>query len=137
MSEPQEYFGHLTKEDGTHVPLGKAQAESLWRMTEEATKNRATAMPDEQSAIKAMFEAHERLRELGWRDICYAPKDGTPFKVIENGSTGIFDCSYFGRWPDGHFMVYCSGDIYPQRTGLALFKPTEQTPNPAHVLRTD
>jgi hypothetical protein len=119
----QEYFGHLTREDGTHVPLSKSEAEELLRRCDEEKKARATAMPDENAAIQAMFSAYLRLKELGWRDAIYCPKDGSEFKVIENGSTGIFDCTYSGKWPDGHFMICDGRDIYPTNIGPALFKP--------------
>jgi hypothetical protein len=118
----QKYFGHLTREDGTHVPLSQSEAEELIRQCDEEKEARATAMPDEASAISAMFSAYQRLKELGWRDVIYCPKDGTPFKVIENGSTGIFDCTYSGTWPDGHFMICDGNDIYPSSIGPALFK---------------
>jgi hypothetical protein len=79
-------------------------------------------MPDEQAAISALFDAWQRLKELGWNDPQYCPKDGSSFKVIEMGSTGIFDCHYQGTWPDGLYMVSDDCDIYPTSTGVAMFK---------------
>lgn len=83
---------------------------------------RQTAMPREQDAIQAMFEAWQRLRELGWREGIYAPKDGTPFQIIEAGSTGIFQCSYSGKWPDGYFMTEDGRDVYPSRSAPMLYR---------------
>jgi hypothetical protein len=69
-----------------------------------------------------MFRAHQRLRELGWRDGIYMPKDGTEATVIQCGSTGMFSCRYSGEWPDGYFNLYDGGDVYPQSGPPPLFK---------------
>ena len=81
------------------------------------------ALATEQDAIDAMFAAHERLKALGWRDGIYMPKDGTPVIVIENGSTGQFECRYHGEWPNGFFNVFDGADVYPSRSVPPLFKP--------------
>lgn len=64
---------------------------------------RAAEMPTEQDAIDAMYRAYSRLKELGWRDGAYMPKDGTVVTVMQVGSTGTFDCRYSGEWADGFF----------------------------------
>lgn len=79
-------------------------------------------MPNEESAIKLMFDAYDRLRQFGWREAMYAPKDGTHFQIIENGSTGIFDCAYSGEWPNGQWMLYDQYDCYPSSISPALFR---------------
>lgn len=86
-------------------------------------RHRAAAMPTEQDAIDAMFAAYLRLKELGWRDGVYMPKDGTTATVIQNGSTGMFDCYYSGEWADGYFNIFDGGDVYPSRSVPPLFKP--------------
>lgn len=121
--------GHKTflNDDGSyrHEPIRKDEADRLWAKCEAEDKRRAEAMPDEQSALKAMFDAWYRLKELGWREVIYCPKDGTPFKVIEAGSTGIFDASYSGEWPDGYLNVHDGHDTYSGRPGgTILFKAT-------------
>lgn len=73
----------------------------------------ARAMPDEHACLKVMFAAWERLRELGWREIMYCPKDGTIFDSISAGSTGIHDCHYEGKWPNGRWWVFDGGDLWP------------------------
>lgn len=78
--------------------------------------DRASRLPDERAAIDAIFDAYQRLKELGWSDSVYCPKDGSLFDTISMGSTGIHACTYRGEWPDGYFMVQDGGDIYP--TGL-------------------
>lgn len=105
-----------------HEPLTRAEATALWVRAEQRDKERAQRMPDEQAAIEALFEAWQRLKELGWKEPQYCPKDGSNFKVIELGSTGIFDCNYHGKWPDGMYMVSDDSDVYPTSTGVAMFK---------------
>lgn len=84
---------------------------------------RAKELPDDQTAIRAMFRAYDRLRELGWREAQYCPKEnGTIFEVIEAGSTGIHKCYYEGEWPDGYYCVMDDRDVYPTRMGVLLFR---------------
>lgn len=84
----------------------------------EAKKaERAEKMPDEKAAIEQMFEAWLRLKELGWNEAVYCPKDGSMFSVVEAGSTGIHQCNYTGEWPDGKWWVY-DGDVWPSRPVL-------------------
>lgn len=79
---------------------------------------RAEQMPDEQSAIAAMFDAWLRLKELGWNDAQYCPKDGSAFDAIEPGSTGIHRCRYDGTWPKGTWWIEADGDLWPSRPVL-------------------
>jgi hypothetical protein len=130
---PDDIVGHKTFATGDicsetgfpvlrHEPLTRAEAGALWESVERRQKEREERMPDEKSAIDALFEAWLRLKELGWREPQYCPKDGSRFKVIELGSTGIFNCSYSGEWPNGHFMVEDEHDIYPTSTGVAMYR---------------
>lgn len=80
-------------------------------------------MPDEQAALNVLFGAWLRLKELGWQEAEYCPKDGSEFKVIEAGSTGFHDCVYLGEWPTGGWWVH-DGDTYPSRP--ILWKPNDQ-----------
>lgn len=105
--------GHKTMTDGTHRPVTQNEAESLWRQIEESQRKRAEAMPDEKSAISAMFEAYTRLKELGWKEAMYCPKDGSTFQSISAGSTGIGDTCYQGQWPEGRWWTYEAGDMWP------------------------
>ena len=52
----------------------------------------------------------------------YSPRDGSTFKVIENGSTGIFDCDCRGEWPDCTWTTYDEHDAYPSSQAPAMFK---------------
>lgn len=87
-----------------------------------ARSKRADDMPTEQDAIDAMYRAYNRLKDLGWREAIYMPKDGTVVRVIEIWSTGTFDCHYSGEWADGFFNVTDGRDVYPSRSAPAMFK---------------
>jgi hypothetical protein len=128
-----EIVGHMTFDTGEidettgfpllrHEPLTRAMADALWELAEAREVKRAADMPDEQSAIDAMFNAWLRLKELGWREGMYSPRDGSMFKVIELGSTGIFDCSCRGEWPDCMWTIYDGHDAYPSSSPPSLFK---------------
>jgi hypothetical protein len=129
---PDDIVGHKTFDTGEmgehgfpvlrHEPLTRAEGDALWQRAVEAERLRAERMPDEQAAIHALWDAHQRLKELGWKEPQYCPKDGTYFKVIELGSTGIFDCYYQGEWKDGLYMVSDGRDVYPTSDGVAMFK---------------
>jgi hypothetical protein len=133
MSNPGDIVGHKTFDTGEtdpatgfpvlrHEPLTRAEADALWEASERAKQARTERMPDERAAIKAMFEAYQRLQELGWREAIYCPKDGTHFQSIEPGSTGIHDCDYQGEWPKGTWWVY-DGDIWPSHPCLFKLYP--------------
>lgn len=106
------YHGHLTLEDGRHVPLTADMASALWDASRAEQEARATAMPTEQDAIRQLMQAQHRLRELGWNDPCYCPKDGSEFDVITRGSSGIFKCAYVGQWPNGSWWTSDGTDVY-------------------------
>lgn len=136
MDEPSDIVGHKTFDTGErceatglpklrHEPLTREEAEALCDGADQAKAARAERMPDEQSAIKALFDAWLRLKELGWNDPIYCPKDGTHFQVIEVGSTGIHDCSYSGKWPNGFYWVY-DGDVWPADPALFRLYPAKQ-----------
>ena len=129
MIDQDKIVGHKTFSDGhggfRHKPLYASEAASLIAACDAAEAARKAAMPDEKSAIKALFEAWQRLKELGWNDAIYCPKDGREFDAIEAGSTGIHRCHYEGAWPDGHWWVYEEGDMYPSRP--ILYRTDNQT----------
>lgn len=136
MEQPDDIVGHKTFDTGEicpetgfpalrHEPLTRAEADALWEAAEAAKRKRSEDMPNEQAAINAMWEAHQRLKELGWSDAIYCPKDGSHFKVIEPGSTGIHDGAYEGEWPKGSWWVY-DGDVWPSRPVLFRLYPEDQ-----------
>lgn len=80
---------------------------------ERSGKVSAALMPDEQSAVNMFFEAWLRLKELGWNNADYCPKDGSEFAIIEAGSTGIHrHCFYDGEWPDGKYWIVSGNDLW-------------------------
>lgn len=135
--QPTDIVGHKTFDTGErdeatglpklrHEPLTRAEGEALWEAAKAAEAKREVDMPDEKAAIRAMMDAWLRLKQLGWREAMYCPKDGSMFKVIEAGSTGIFDCAYRGEWASGHFDVYDGGDIWPSHPILFKLLPEDQ-----------
>ena len=137
MASDDDVVGHKTFSTGEinpktgfpelrHEPLTRSEADALMAAADAAQAKRAADMPDEQSAISAMFRAWLRLKELGWNNAIYCPKDGSTFKVIEAGSTGIFDCHYSGQWPDGDWMTMDEHDVYPSSQPPVLFKLTPE-----------
>ena len=107
-------------------PVTVTQAE--WEAMEIASLKekaaRSALVPTEQDAINLMHECYQRLRELGWNNAIYCPKDGSEFDAIEAGSTGIHCCHYSGEWPDGHWWVADHGDLWPSRP--ILYRVTEK-----------
>ena len=125
MSNTDEgpYFGHMTKADGSHVPLTQEQAKELFKSFDGAAAKRAADMPTDQDALRAMFNAWQRLRDLGWSEAMFCPKDGSSFDVIEAGSTGIHRAHYDGDYPKGAFWIEDAGDLWPSTPILFRLDP--------------
>ena len=129
---PDDIVGHKTFDTGTlgesgfplmrHEPLTRREADALWEACERAREDRAARMPDEQAAIRVLFDAWQRLKELGWNDGKYSPRNGTHFRAIELGSTGIFDCVCDGDWPDCTWTTFDGLDTYPSSQAPAMFR---------------
>lgn len=112
-----EIVGHKTLSDGKggyyHEPLRASEAEEILRRCDAEESRRKELMPDEQAARYLFGDAWQRLKQMGWNDACFCPKDGSLFEVIEAGSTGIHKCSYDGEWPSGTYWVHSEGDLWP------------------------
>ena len=102
-------------------------AETLFAEIERTRRVRAELMPDEEVALKIMFAAYQRLKELGFKEAIYCPKDGSLFEAIEAGCTGIGICSYDGEWPTGRWWMHSAGDLWPSRP--ILFRLLQENPN--------
>lgn len=126
-----EVVGHKTLqgEDGRlyHEPLRRHEAEALLAHVEAEQGRREALMPDEQAARKLFFDAWLRLRDFGWREACYCPKDGRTFDVIEAGSSGVHACSYEGEWPTGRYWVHGEDDLYPSHPTLFRERSEDET----------
>lgn len=96
--------------------MANNQEDHAGRQHERKRANKlASLATDERPAITRLYSAWSDLKAEGWREIMYAPKDGTEIEIIECGSTGIhkavwlsfehkpFDsCGAFfadGNWP--------------------------------------
>ena len=127
MSKKDKIVGHKTFSDGKgrfrHEPLTRGEADELHTAIEVARKKRIELMPDDKVALRLMTDAHHRLKELGWREAMYCPKDGTHFDAIEAGSSGIHDCFYEGEWPTGSWWSPSEGDLWPAHPILWKAKP--------------
>lgn len=103
--------------------IPKIDIELLLEEIANKEKARAEIMPTEQDALSRMFECYKRLKELGWNEAMYCPKDGTVFYAIEAGSTGIHESHYDGEWPNGMWWIHNKGDLWPSRPILFKLKP--------------
>ncbi|KJV07991.1 hypothetical protein [Methylocucumis oryzae] len=101
----------------------KFDIENILAVAEANKSAIAKAIPTERDALTVMFAAFQRLKDLGFSEACYCPKDGSIFDAIEAGSTGIHSCHYDGEWPTGYYMIYSAGDLYPSNPILWRKKP--------------
>lgn len=79
---------------------------------------------EEKHHLVQMWEHFQLLKQFGWNDAMYAPRDGRPFLSISAGSTGVHECV---RHDDGHFWIY-DGDLWPANP--ILWKPLARTEDP-------
>ncbi len=125
--DPNEVVGHKTHRDERgdlyHTPLTRAEADQLWAHVEREEARRLALIPDEQAALRLLMDAYIRLKEFGWNDAIYCPKDGRVFDAIEVGSTGIHPCVYIGEWPDGGWWI----DDCPSRP--VLYRQRQEPPH--------
>lgn len=91
------------------------QVRDFIRAASAEKARRAAVMPDEDSAMRAMHMAYQRLRELGWAEAIYSPKDGTVFEALEAGCVVPGRCHYMGEWPNGNWWMHDGGDLWPSR----------------------
>jgi len=114
-------------------PLTRSEGDAIWAAAEAAKADRIKRMPDEKAAISALFDAWQRLKDFKWNDPIYCPKDGSPFNVLELGSTGIHTAHYSGTWPDGHWWVADDHDLWPSRPALFKLLPEDQAKHDAKM----
>lgn len=132
VQHPDDIVGHKTVDTGErdehgfpvyrHEPITRAEGEAIWAHAELCDRERKERMPDEKSAINALFDAWLRLKDFGWKEPMYCPKDGKHFHIIELGSTGIFEGAYSGEWPNGHWDSWDDHDSYCSSIAPAMFK---------------
>lgn len=100
--------------------LSKEQWDALIASIDAGKQHRADMMPTEQAALAVMFKAWERLKELGWREASYAPRDGRMLDFIEVGSTGV----HKGHRDEKYTWLHDAGDLWPSNP--ILFREPKQ-----------
>lgn len=101
MSDPDEIVGHKTfRIEGSvlpgfrHEPLTRREADALLKAADEQRAKRSADMPTEQDAVKALWSAQQRLKELGWSEprgyqARALREEGVEAMLIEFSSSGI------------------------------------------------
>ncbi len=117
-----EYSGSGRLPDGSRVMFTQEEAKTLWEASEAAQQKTAADFPTFEITLRELSRAFHRLRDFGWREGIYCPKDGSEFEVIEAGSTGIFRCRYDGTWPEGMWMTFDDSDVYPSSSPPLMFR---------------
>lgn len=93
---PDDIVGHKTFRDGDglrHEPLTRAEADVIRESIDKATAARAEKYPTAEDAVRGLWDAWYRLKELGWQDATYAPPDGREKRTVSIGTTGIHDAA--------------------------------------------
>jgi hypothetical protein len=88
---------------------------------------RAQRMPDEAAALRQMFDAWTRLKELGFKEARHAPR-GHVVQVIEVGSTGLHEGYLDEKTKSALFWLLDNGDLWPSRP--ILYRPIPETSPP-------
>jgi hypothetical protein len=100
---------HCTRVPGHEGPCAahptETTAAELWQAIEQQQAKDEADMPDALAALNTMQRGYHRLRQFGWSDGVYCPKDGSEFAVIQVGSSGIFSGVYIGDWPFGDIWI--------------------------------
>lgn len=118
MSKP--IIGIACGDDGCrHFEMSELELQTILREASEAKQKRAEDMPTDEDAVRALHRAWLRLKELGWREAMYAPRDGSYFDSIEAGSTGIHNTRVMMLAHEHPtFWVDADGDSWPARPVL-------------------
>jgi len=104
--------------------MNEDQVREIIRAADKAKEQRAIDMPTEDDAMRAMHRAFQRLRELGWAEAIYSPKDGTVFEALEAGCVVPGRCHYMGEWPTGGWWIHSDNDLWPSRP--ILWRPLKE-----------
>lgn len=111
------------------------EAEVIWQAVEAATVKRAERLPTAESALRALLDAQERLRELGWSlGGGLRVRRGDDCAVAQTGSTGIWR-----GWVDAEGSYVHFGDYCVSPRDAWLIKPlSDLTPDElAHMQKCD
>ena len=94
------------------------EMDKLWGSLADATKRLAKLLT-EQHCLRAINDAYERLKELGWKEMCGAPKD-MPCEAIWPGATMIGEA----RW-----AAFSASFSEAQGDGAWIARPWEHWPS--------
>lgn len=101
-------------------------AEEIFAEIDAKHQRLAEEMPTAADCFRVIQEATERLRELGWSEASYCPKDGSSFQMYEAGMGASGVGHYQGEWPTGGWWMHDKGgDLWPSRP--MLWKPLEES----------
>lgn len=113
--------GHKTFSDGPlqfrHEPLRESEAAAVLKACDDAKAKRAADMPTDEDAVRAMWSAFQRLRELGWAETCYGPTEKR-VRLVEAGSAGIHVGSRYQPWPETTWWIEDENDLWPSQPVL-------------------
>jgi hypothetical protein len=128
--------GHKTVRTGLgevrHDPLTKEESDSVWQKIESEKARLAEAMPTQEAAVRAMYDAYERLKALGWKEPPRFTTAGSfrmTAMLVEMGCTRSIE-GYSGTLKDGRITWWSKsedGDVWPVRPVLIL--PLQEQPH--------
>lgn len=97
---------------------------------DERDKAIRESMPAEEDAIKQMFWAWLRLKQLGWHDTQTAPPLGEGLSIVEIGCASM-QFAQFHLTRSGYIYTVFDGDIWPGATPVMwrLRKPSDRAVN--------
>lgn len=113
-----KHHGSMRLANGTRVELSAEEAKAIWDRFKQVDAERAAQMPTAVAALSVLSGAVERLKQLGWRDARYCPRDGSEFAVCEIGSTGMWSAFF-------HDDLIHYGDCVSSPRGM-FFKPIDK-----------
>ena len=102
--------------------ITKEEGEALWASAMKHKAERAERLPTEEVCIREMVECWARLKELGWKEAMYAPKDGSRIDVIEPGCSAVLD-----GWRDEKGRFWSGEEGWPVTPTLFRVGATEPT----------
>lgn len=124
-AKADDIVGHATLSDGSHRPIRRSEADEIMKQIKANEARIAALMPDEAAALRMLTDAFYRLKDFGWREAIYCPKDGRTFNVIECGSSGVHVAHYEGQWPKGTWWIHDVDDLSPSRPVLFRLIPDD------------
>jgi len=86
---------------------------ALW--AEAEAKQKRYVEEGEEAQLAKIRDGYYGLKNLGWADATYCPKDGTRFLAICGNGSEPRPCTYQGEWPQGGWWIEDAGDLWPVR----------------------